>query len=288
MFGPTDVVTVGDSEIMNVISEFTGRYRFLSNFWMTPVALDGETYPSVEHAYQAAKASDIQDRKKIAVMATAGEAKRAGKTLAIRADWEAVKLQYMRYLVWTKFTTNRELRAKLLATGDARLIEGNTWGDTYWGVCNGRGENWLGKILEEVREYLKKTEPKDKIFVPGPNNIFVFGSNLAGIHGGGAAKTAFCLYGAVWGQGTGLQGHSYAIPTKDQSLHTLQLATIQHHILIFLQDAQNRPDLNFFVTRIGCGLAGYSDEDIAPLFVSVPPNCELPDGWEELARRADE
>jgi len=123
---------------------------------------------------------------------------------------------------------------------------------------------------------------KDKAFIPGPNRIFVFGSNLAGIHGGGAALTAKRLYGAVPGVGSGLRGNSYAIPTKDENIDTLPLTWIRQFVAIFLEEAGKRPELVFFVTRIGCGLAGYTDADIAPMFKGAPANVELPYGWENF------
>lgn len=124
---------------------------------------------------------------------------------------------------------------------------------------------------------------QDKTFEPGPNRVFVFGSNLAGIHGAGAAKAALDHYGAIWGQGEGLQGHSYAIPTKDENLHTLPLANIQLFIDEFMDFAwQNSSTLYFFVTRIGCGLAGYTDEEIAPMFRESSLNVELPHGWRDM------
>ena len=94
-----------------------------------------------------------------------------------------------------------------------------------------------------------------------PNEIFVFGSNLGGFHGGGAARAAMNLFGAVWGQGVGLQGQSYAIPTMQGDVET-----IKPYVDEFIRFAQSRPDLYFYVTRIGCGIAGFIDEDIAPLF----------------------
>ncbi len=94
-----------------------------------------------------------------------------------------------------------------------------------------------------------------------PNEIFVFGSNLGGFHGGGAARAAMNLFGAVWGQGVGLQGQSYAIPTMQGGVET-----IKPYVDEFIRFAQSRPDLYFYVTRIGCGIAGFIDEDIAPLF----------------------
>ncbi len=111
------------------------------------------------------------------------------------------------------------------------------------------------------------------------NNVFVFGSNLAGRHGKGAALYARQRCGAIYGQGEGLQGRSYAIPTKDERLRTLSLERIDMYVARFIVFAREHPGLTFRVTRIGCGLAGYTDEQIAPLFATAPANCELPDGW---------
>jgi len=123
----------------------------------------------------------------------------------------------------------------------------------------------------------------DKVFVAGPGRIFCFGSNLAGKHGAGAAKYAREHCGAIYGHGEGLQGTSYAIPTKDGKLRTLPLTSIRQYVENFLAFARvclkSFPDMRFFVSRIGCGLAGYSDEDIAPMFKDAPDNCELPEGW---------
>jgi len=106
--------------------------------------------------------------------------------------------------------------------------------------------------------------------------VFVFGSNLAGRHGKGAALFAKQHHGAVYGQGVGLQGSSYAIPTKDGSLRTLPLEVIAVHVAEFLAFATARPELTFQVTPIGCGLAGYGPAQIAPMFVRAPTNCVLP------------
>lgn len=110
--------------------------------------------------------------------------------------------------------------------------------------------------------------------------IFVFGSNLAGRHGAGAALHARIEHGAIYGQGDGLQGNSYAIPTKDGNIETLPLSEIKQYVEEFKTFATNHPELSFFVTRIGCGLAGYTDEQIAPMFKGSPSNCQLPEGWE--------
>jgi hypothetical protein len=104
----------------------------------------------------------------------------------------------------------------------------------------------------------------------------VFGSNLAGRHGKGAALYAKQHKGARYGQGVGLQGNSYAIPTKDQNIKTLPLETIKIYIDEFIKFAINNPDLTFEVTKIGCGLAGYMPKDIAPMFKGVPGNVLLP------------
>jgi hypothetical protein len=115
--------------------------------------------------------------------------------------------------------------------------------------------------------------------------IFVFGSNLAGRHGKGAALTALKDHGAIYGHPTGLQGTSYAIPTKDEELKTLPLNKIKRYVDTFIRFAELNPDLQFNVTRIGCGLAGYEDDDIAPMFAKAPLNCILPAGWRTYAPR---
>ncbi len=136
------------------IDSFHGEHRFLSNFWPAVVTLDHEHYPSVEHAYVAAKTLDAAKRKAIATVPTPGAVKRLGRSLVLREDWDTIKLDVMRDLVGQKFE-HPDLRALLLATGDEELIEGNTWGDVFWGVCRGKGENHLGKILMAVRDAAK-------------------------------------------------------------------------------------------------------------------------------------
>jgi hypothetical protein len=114
---------------------------------------------------------------------------------------------------------------------------------------------------------------------PSPNWIFTFGSNGAGHHGAGAALTAARHYGAKRGTAEGLQGKSYALPTKDAQLKTLSLARIAEHADRFMAFARSRPDLQFQLTRVGCGLAGYTDEQIAPLFRDAPDNVLQPCRW---------
>jgi len=111
------------------------------------------------------------------------------------------------------------------------------------------------------------------------NMIFVFGSNLAGRHGKGAALHALKYCKAVYGQGVGIQGDSYAIPTKDEYIRTLPLDRITLYVKEFKEFASQHPEMTFNVTKIGCGLAGYTETDISPLFKGSPTNCILPDGW---------
>jgi len=115
-----------------------------------------------------------------------------------------------------------------------------------------------------------------------PNQIFVFGSNLAGIHGAGAAKQAYEKFGAVMHKGVGHYGQSYALPTKDRRIETLDLQTIQQFVNHFLTYAQLHPELEFLLTPIGCGLAGYEPKDIAPMFKSAPTNVILPPEFKEI------
>lgn len=139
------------------IAEFQGEYRFLSNFWPAQIEYQGIRYPSVEHAYQAAKTFSAEERRRIAAIPDPAEAKRAGRALALRSDWETAKFEVMEDCVRAKFMEHPDLRAKLVATGNAELIEGNTWGDRVWGVYQGEGENRLGKILMKVREECRRT-----------------------------------------------------------------------------------------------------------------------------------
>ena len=113
--------------------------------------------------------------------------------------------------------------------------------------------------------------------------IFVFGSNLAGRHGKGAALYARRSYGAVYGIGVGRTGNAYAIPTKDERIRTLPLERIEKYVSEFLTYAMENPELEFEVTKIGCGLAGYREHEIKPMFAGAPMNCRLPDWWRSNA-----
>lgn len=134
------------------IVSFSGAFRFLSNFHPSEVTLDGERYPSVEHAYQAAKSLDPAIRARLRNGCASAQAKRLGVWgTELRPDWEQVKVGIMLGLLRQKFARGTLRGQQLDATGDRQLVEGNWWGDTFWGVCGGVGENQLGKLLMQVR-----------------------------------------------------------------------------------------------------------------------------------------
>lgn len=139
-----------------VIDSFWDEHRFLSNFYVAEFKFMGFMLPTVEHGYQAFKTDDYERQMEILDAETPGQAKRLGQRVNLRPDWDIVKVGIMTSLVRVKFFTNEELATKLLATRPLKLIEGNTWGDTFWGVCNGRGENYLGRILMKVRRELRQ------------------------------------------------------------------------------------------------------------------------------------
>lgn len=118
--------------------------------------------------------------------------------------------------------------------------------------------------------------------MPKVREIFVFGSNLAGIHGAGAAKAARLYCGAVYGIGDGMSGNSYAIPTKDKDFNCLTLETIQGFVNVFVEYTKQHPEYNYFITRVGCGLAGNLDEEIAPMFKDCGDNCSFAGQWKEF------
>ncbi len=136
------------------IDSFSGVFRFLSNFYPAPVRYEGIDYPTSEHAFQAVKTVDVNQRLNIAMLETPGEAKKYGKTVRMRPAWDDIKVGVMAEIVEAKFSQNPHLLEMLIATDDMEIIEGNTWGDTFWGVSDGEGENNLGKVLMEVRLYL--------------------------------------------------------------------------------------------------------------------------------------
>lgn len=137
-----------------MIDSFRGTYAFLSNFHPATVEFEGLVYPSVEHAFQAAKSLDPAQRRMVQAARTAKDAKRMGRALTLRSDWEDVKVGVMCTCVASKFSLDPTLAQALIRTAPHSLVEGNTWGDTFWGKVDGIGRNMLGRILMGAREQL--------------------------------------------------------------------------------------------------------------------------------------
>ena len=138
----------------NVIDKFIGDYAFLSNFEPCYIYYEDFIFYSVENAYQASKCKNKEDIVRFLGIPP-GKAKRLGRTVSLRDDWEDVKVSLMKGFLRQKFF-DPKLRNKLLATEGYELIEGNWWNDTFWGVCNGKGENQLGKLLMQIREDIQE------------------------------------------------------------------------------------------------------------------------------------
>lgn len=145
---------LGDSvQKSSAIDRFDGIYSFLSNFYLFKVHdLDYPDiiYPSVENAFQAAKTLSKKERKNF-VPLTPGQSKRLGRKVELRSNWNEIRLQVMEQLLREKFS-NSVLKEKLMETSPKKLVEGNNWNDYYWGICNNRGENNLGKLLMKIRD----------------------------------------------------------------------------------------------------------------------------------------
>lgn len=142
---------------MDKIDSFRDEYYFLSNFYEVPVEYDGITYQNNEAAFQAQKCINPEDRKQFANL-NASEAKKLGRKVQLRPDWENIKIKLMHDIVLAKFEQHSELVNKLLETGDLYLEEGNTWGDRIWGTVDGKGANNLGIILMNIRQHFWELE----------------------------------------------------------------------------------------------------------------------------------
>lgn len=137
------------------ITRFNEQNWFLSNFSPAKIMVDGVEYPSLEHAFQASKTFNQLQRSVIQNMKDPNHARRYGRRIALRPGWDEMRNDVMLRLLRQKFS-DPVLRKRLLDTGDVELVEGNHWGDTYWGVCNCKGENMLGKLLMKVREEIRE------------------------------------------------------------------------------------------------------------------------------------
>ena len=140
------------------ITEFSGRWTRLSNFAPCGIWFEKHIYGSTEHAYQASKTLNEKERRDIRRIASPNEAKQAGQLVTLRKDWESVKIGIMEQLLLEKFAQEPD-RTILLSTGEVELVEGNWWGDKFWGQCPlGNGKNWLGKLLMKTRVALVNGE----------------------------------------------------------------------------------------------------------------------------------
>lgn len=144
------------------IGPFKDEHRWLSNFAVSPIIISGIKYRTVEHFYQASKTIKLDESRSIITLPTPGEAKRAGRELTIREDWDLIKVSVMTIGTYSKYTQNEDFKLKLIETGNAKIIEFNTWHDNFWGQCTCQkcektaGENNLGKIIMQVRKDLVK------------------------------------------------------------------------------------------------------------------------------------
>lgn len=143
---------------MTDIKGFFADYRFLSNFYESPLTVDGIRYETLEHYYQAMKAFDLDDHNWVKTAPTPGLAKHRGRRINVREDWDSVRVVKMRLGLRAKFEQNPELKQKLLDTGSDHLEETNQWGDAYWGVSSGKGKNVLGELLMELRDSFRMDE----------------------------------------------------------------------------------------------------------------------------------
>ena len=173
------------------ISSFRGKYEFLSNFYGCKVEFEGVSFPSAEHAFQAAKALDTDSRVAMAVCPSAKDAKHCGRRLPLREDWEQVKISVMKAVVRDKFARNisdTDIQKLLLDTGDAYLEEGNSHGDRFWGTVKGKGQNWLGKILMEVRDEIRNALQDGRPLLDDSDD----GATYRVVTADQAADTAYC------------------------------------------------------------------------------------------------
>lgn len=136
------------------IDKFDGEYAFLSNFYPARINMDGMSFQSSEAAFQAQKCLNTMDKFQFCELGPR-EAKKLGRKVQLRPDWEQIKDDVMAKILNLKFRQHPNLGNLLIATGDAELVEGNHWHDTYWGVCEGEGQNKLGKLLMQVRSELR-------------------------------------------------------------------------------------------------------------------------------------
>lgn len=285
---------------------FFGAENPLSNWHPARFTVNGVDFKNNEQFMMYCKAKlfgDEECAERILQAETPREHKALGRSVRgfDQTKWEQKCEHYVFVGSLAKFRQNRDLGDYLVKTGNTELVEASPY-DRIWGVglsandprIHNRsawlGENRLGTVQMQVREALLRERGNEAVpddghpthidgVAPPPGAVFVFGSNLAGRHGAGAAKYAAQHCQAEYGVGIGRTGNSYAIPTKGNQLEVLPLSDIYGHVKQFITYAKQNPTQQFHLTRVGCGLAGYRDTQVAPLFIGVPKNVNVPDEW---------
>lgn len=297
---------------------FFGKENPLSNWHAARFVVKGIEFEHVEQFMMFCKAmlfGDKQTAAKILEAKDPKDAKRLGREVKgfVESVWLEKREVYVARGCFAKFSQNPEKGDALLATMGTELVEASPY-DKIWGAGLGEhdprivdkgnwpGLNLLGQVLERVRDKLFEVRmaasASDQVASfhedgsqPRSGEVFVFGSNLAGRHGKGSALAAREKFGAVYGKGEGRWGQSYAIATKDgrpgtpdlrDAKATLSLERIKQGVEGFLEYARQHPEEKFFVVRLGCDLAAWKNEDIAPMFKSAPSNCSFPEPWREF------
>lgn len=137
----------------------------------------------------------------------------------------------------------------------------------------------MNQDITDLDSLMDQSHSNPHIHLPDDDRVFVFGSNLLGIHGAGAARYAYDYLGAIWGDEEGIMGNSYALPTCYQPAEPVTLDELGVYVSNFLEYARKHPELTFFVSEVGCGLAGFNPTEVIPFFVGAPSNCDLPPSW---------
>lgn len=165
--------------VVEIIGPFRGEYAFLSNFYLSPIVYAGLTWPTVEHAFQAAKSLSVSEREGIRACRTPAEAKWMGRHVALRSDWATIRVSVMEHFLRLKFAPGSDLAKRLIATGNARIVEYNTWHDNIWGQCTCSrhkdlpGSNFLGELLMKIRDPMVAEQFRSKVGLPPVNNLAV-------------------------------------------------------------------------------------------------------------------
>lgn len=283
---------------MKEIKGFFGQYRFLSNFWPCRIAMLGHWFESTEAAYQAAKCADKEDYKKF-VGISANEAKKLGRTIKLRDDWNKQRVPVMRSFLKQKFAPGSSLANQLLGTGEAYLEETNTWRDRFWGVFEGEGENNLGKLLMEIREELKEKmmkqrfhEIKGDIFAQSDADAIcvttngIVKANGELVMGKGVAEAFKKKYPLLpLKAGLGVKKHGNHVqyflddlfgntrivcfPTKEDWRDSSPMWLIERSAkeLVALADQKNWKKI--VLTRPGCGNGGLKWEDVKAVLIPI-------------------